>query len=108
MRPASSSSMPYVCAWRPSATRGSGNKAGQPAFQRRLVLHLALPDSLDAPAFGRQGGAAGFVPQAVPGDLAQPVVAIGFRHARAAGAIVPVPETAVDEDGELSSRKDDV
>ena len=44
----------------------------------------------------------------VAADLGLPVVAIGRRHPGAAGAIVAVPETAMDEEGSLRGGEDEI
>jgi hypothetical protein len=48
------------------------------------------------------------VPRPVAGDLVLPVGGVGLRQARAARAIVPVPEAAMHEDGGAAGTQDDV
>src|SRR6185312_11652751 len=72
------------------------------------VLELALVDGERPPAHCGIGGERLFVARPVTGDLGAPIVGVGLRHAGAARAIVPVPEAAVDEDGEFSPDVNDV
>ena len=54
------------------------------------------------------GGERSFVARPVAGDLGAPIVGVGLGHARAARAVVAVPEAAVHENRELPARIDDV
>ena len=65
-------------------------------------------DDKRAPAHRGVGGEGFHVAGAVAGDLGAPIVGVGLRHARAARAIVPVPEAAVDENREPARAVDDV
>src|SRR5262245_5830331 len=87
---------------RPPSRRRSRGAAREPTLrpplQRRGVPQLAFPDGLDAPAGGFEGGAVFLVAGAVGRHLGGPVVAVSLGDAGAAGAVVAVPEAAVDED----------
>ena len=80
----------------------------QPLPEGGLVLQFALPDRLHPPAGCLQRCAVADVPLPIPADLGQPVVAVDLRNARAAGAVVAVPEAAVDEDHQPAPGHDDV
>lgn len=72
----------------------------------RVLWILVLPDPDDVPASGSQRQVVAAVSGYVSIDLGGPVVAVGFRHAAVLGASVPV--AAVDEDGHLLPREDEV
>ena len=76
--------------------------------QSRRILQLAFVDCQRPPAHRRQRRRRREVAGAVARDLGAPIVGVRLGHARAARAVVPMPETAVDEDRQLAAAVDDV
>src|SRR5690606_2290858 len=74
-------------------------KRREPSLQRALVARLAFPDDERGPAGALQRAQRFGVAGAVAGDLGPPVGGVVLGLARAALAIVPVPEAAVHEHG---------
>src|SRR4051812_28149723 len=88
--------------------RSTGQDSSELRLELRLVLQPAFPKREDAPALRLQGCPVGLVPRAVPADLGFPVIAVLLGHARAAGAVMTMPEAAVDKDRQPAPGQHDI
>jgi hypothetical protein len=79
----------------------SHEKVPQPPSDIIAIFQLAFPDHERRPAAFGQDCQIALVTLNVAGDFGEPIVAILLGNACAAGTVVTVPETAVDEYGAL-------
>lgn len=73
-----------------------------------MVARFAFPQNKRLPAFDGERRDRRTVPLAIAADLVAPVVGIGFWLTCASGAVVPMPETAMNEDDLAPGYKNEV
>jgi hypothetical protein len=78
------------------------------SLKQRGTFDLAFPHREHLPTIVAQRGQVSPIALTIATDLRRPIFSVGRRHARAAFAVVAVPEAAVDEDDQARTGKHQV